>query len=71
MATSTPFDGTNFLTGAPTNDAVHGDDYREHQSTRKSMEFVNNKEHEDIANDPSAADGGGDEIHAAERAFCA
>jgi hypothetical protein len=60
MASSTPFDGTNFLTGAPDEDQPHGNDYLEHQSTRKSMEFVNNKEHTAIANDPSAADGGGE-----------
>jgi hypothetical protein len=44
MASSTPFDGTNF---------------KEHQATKKSMEFVNNKEHEAIASDPSASGGGG------------
>jgi hypothetical protein len=60
MASSTPFDGTNWLTTAPDQDQPHGNDYQEHQSTRKSIEFVNNKEHEAIANDPSAADGGGE-----------
>jgi len=59
MASSTPFDGTNFLTGAPDLNQPHGNDYLEHQSTRKSMEFINNKEHEVLVNPMSTSAGGG------------
>jgi hypothetical protein len=59
MASSTPFDGTNFNTAAPDVDQPHGNDYQEHQATKKSMQFVNNKEHESIGADPSASSGGG------------
>jgi hypothetical protein len=59
MASSTPFDGTNFNTAAPDVGQPHGNDYQEHQATKKSIEFVNNKEHEAIASDPSASGGGG------------
>ncbi|GAG48794.1 unnamed protein product, partial [marine sediment metagenome] len=69
MASSVPFDGTNFLTGAPDQDQPHGNDYQEHQSTRKSMEFVNNKEHTAIANDPSASNAGGEHSNGSAVAY--
>lgn len=59
MAGSTPFDGTVFNPDVPDSGEPHGNDYQEHQATKKAMEFVNNKEHEDIGADPSASDGGG------------
>ena len=69
MASSTPFDGTSFLTGAPDIDQPHGNDYQEHQSTKKSLEFINNKEHVAIGANPSIADAGGEHKLGSARAY--
>ena len=59
MSSSSPWDGTVWGNGLPTNVEPHGNDYQEHQATKKSLEFVNNKEHESIGANPSLAAGGG------------
>jgi len=62
MSSSTPFDGKKLYMSYPTSDEPHGNDYQEHQNTKKAINYLIGKEH--IAPNDSTGldqDGGGGE----------